>query len=205
VGDPLDQPVKLYDYEEAYPYGYLQGHVPRVMRWQADYTFPHGTERWGKTVVGLAFRHDAGYHYSASRAAPSKFLDETGLYFGTVNGNYISFEGSEFGENYTQWQNNERRVNAFNSQQYFDLSLTVETPKLKVLSSEVGFFFKAIAFNVFNHQQLVQWAAGYLALRDTDPDGKAGAWNKQDNFGTSTAPGYWGAARSIYFSAGLRF
>jgi len=187
--------TKMYEYSDLYPYGYLQGHTPIVMRWQADYTVD--LIGGAKAVLGLAYRFDSGYHYSKSRQAPTKLVNEN---FGKP---YQSLEAQTFGERFTQFENHQRRLNAFHSQSYYDLSATAEFPVFTVCGQHVSGFFKMMVFNVFNHQQLISWGTGYEPTSVTG--GLDADWVPNDNFGKSESPGYWGAARSLSFSVGLRF
>jgi len=109
----------------------------------------------------------------------------------------------KFGPSYTQFFDGKRRSEAFNSQSYYDLSLTTEFPLIKVYGKQVSGFLKAMIFNVFNHQQNITWNVGWKPI--TVADGLDAPWEEVDGFGSVNSAGLWGDARSMNFSAGVRF
>jgi len=211
--------IKLYDWNQIYPYGYLQGHTPIAMRWQADYTF--GAEQGFKTVVGLAYRFDSGYHYSKARTAWTTALNPDYFdFYGYYGGEYdAELLYNYIGLQYTQYADGQRRTEAFHSQKYFDLSVNGEFPIFKLMDYKIRGFYKAAIYNVFNHQQLVTWTAAWTSVGSTVAQIQMGPgalnlpWTEvQPNaagtnayHGRSDSAGNWGAARSLSFSVGVRF
>jgi hypothetical protein len=193
-----------YDYTTRYPYGYLQGHVPIVMRFQADYTLDSTA---GKTVFGFAYRFDSGYHYSIVRLVNAynvvpAFAIWSGGSPGVGSPVAWSAEGIAFGarSGWTQYKDGQRRTEAFNAQVYHDLSITHEFNLFKVYNYQVRAFAKLLILNFFNHQQLVQWDTTHLNGANLEAP-----WVKGPTFGTSTTAGQFGAARSYSVSLGVRF
>ena len=179
-------------WRDVYPYGYLQGHTPTVIRAQADYTHDG---RLGKTVFGFAYRRDSGNHYNISRTVDAIHLDDR-FVSGTPDAN-------SFGSTWSQFYGNLRRTEAFNSQAYHDASITHDFDLFSVSDYRVRAFVKLVIYNVFNHQQLISWDVSHVAA--TAALGVNSPWVRGANYGRTDSPNYWGTPRSYTLAAGLRF
>ena len=193
-----------YDYNILYPYGYMQGHVPIVMRWQADYTHEN---RLGTTTYGFAYRFDSGSHFSATRTRYIEALNPL-IEYGTPEGMPFGSSGA-----ITQFKDNQRRNYAFNARVYHDFSVTHDFNLFKVGGYQVRGFAKLVIYNFFNHQQNISWNTSYrnVSLLDNgnpnwdDLEDLNTPWEKAPNHGRTDDPAYWGAARSYTMSLGIRF
>jgi hypothetical protein len=183
----------VYDYNLVRPYGYLAGHRPIVMRWQADYTVDSAA---GTTVVGFAYRFTSGAHYSHARTAYAWSLNRN------VFGDLYSPESLALGQVWTQYENNEMRNHVFNASAYHDLAITHNFNVAKVAGYQISAFAKVSVYNLFNHQQLVSWNTQMNRYTGTNADTE---FVQHGNYGRTDDPQYWGAARSYGISAGIRF
>jgi hypothetical protein len=191
----------VYDSYELHPYGYLAGHAPMTARLTADYSLEG---RWGRTVFGWVYRFDSGKRYSHTRTVTSNYLSD---YFKDS----ASPEAMAFNSIFFHYQDFRRNPFAFNSYYYHDLCITHEAALFRVQGVQVSAFLQLTVFNVFNHQQLLTWNTDFNAIdvkNNPLPEGvdwRAAPWVRPDTYGDTQAASYWGAARSIVLSAGIKF
>ncbi|HEU4952904.1 MAG TPA: TonB-dependent receptor [Holophagaceae bacterium] len=184
--------VAMYDHNITTPYGYLTGHKPIRMRWEADRSV-HSI--FGDTTFGFIYRFDSGSHYSDTRSVPRAALN-AGL-------------SSQFGSTATQYRDNTRGQYVFPAVSTVDMAITHNWELFKVRSTPVNAFVKLAIFNLFNHQQITSfntqsYNAGSLTspwVRRTAPPSPIGYGDIQNanNWG---GPGF---ARSYQIDMGIRF
>jgi outer membrane receptor protein involved in Fe transport len=178
--------VQMYDRNVTAPYGYLQGHVPIRMRWEADRTVH---SQFGDTTFGFIYRFDSGSHYSDTRTVSRAALNP-GL-------------SSQFGSTATQYRNNTRGQYVFPAISTMDLAITHNWELFKVRSTPVNAFVKLSMNNVFNHQQITSW--------NTVSNGAASLsapWVRKSTYGSTTTANNWGGSgfgRFYTIDLGIRF
>ncbi len=180
--------VTMFDKNMIHPDGYLTGHDPIRMRFTASKVYDNA---YGKTTVGWIYRFDTGSHYSIRRTISRSRLNP-GL-------------SQQFGSSATQYYNNQWGQGVFPSQAYLDLALTQDFPLVKFGSRTVWAFGKVVIQNVFNHQQQIGFNTTYNSATGAYPNATSSAWVQSAAFGTALSNGYYGQARSIVASAGVRF
>jgi len=185
--------VTMFNNADTAPYGYLAGHLPLRMRFNASKSF---TNAYGKTTVGYIYRFDSGAHYSDTRNIPRAALGGATL-------------SSQFGTNGTQYMDQTRGAGVFPAQAYLDFSLTHDFPLFKVGGKDVTAFGKLVVQNVLNHQQLTSFDTSNAAV----PAGGSvySPWVRLASYGQPVSTGNYALyngnlnARSIVASAGFRF
>jgi len=217
--DPVREMIRTEMYD---PYGYLDFHTPLVMTWMADYAIE---SKLGRTVFGLLYTLNHGRQYSLTRPVS---VTAPGVVIGGLNpdgslrlnnpagaqwlvaSNYATSDDVWmyfFGNTITQFRDGQRTHGKFNTLVYHDLAITQDFNLFKVFDYQVRAFVKLQLRNVFNHQQLYSWTTGYRheAVNDLDApwiEGPVTASNPRR--GTIQRANY-GAARSVFLSAGIRF
>jgi hypothetical protein len=189
--------TQTYDYNRLNPYRYLAAHTPIHMRLTEDYTY---ATKYGWTTLGWRYRFQSAPHYSHYRLWNADILSD-------VFEDPYSPESMAFGEVFADYDSSVRDPYAFNSTAYHDAALTHDLRVIKVAGYKIGIFGKLLVNNVFNHQQLESWDVSMVDY-DEVPAGhtwQSAPWVKGPNYGKSNAPGYWGSARSLSVSVGVRF
>ncbi len=180
------------------PYGALTGNVPLRMRLTGSY---YHDSAYGRTTWGLIYRFDSGSHYSLTRNITPSQID-------------VDLGGLGAGTNFTQYYGGQRGQFVLPASSYTDLSITQDWQLAKVKGTPVKAFVKLVITNVWNHQQILGWnttinSASGVATNSSTYTGANGAvasvWKPGSNFGKQTGSANFGAARSFFVSAGVRF
>jgi hypothetical protein len=184
VGDENGENLKkMYDTKDRTPYGYLTGHQPLMINATADYTI---SSFLGKTTVGFVYTFASGEHYSNTRINGRRALN-------------VDLP-AEFGPDWTQFREGKRGDGVFNSYASHDIALTQDFKIFKVAGYQVRAFAKAIVYNFPNHQQQLYWNTEWRNAATLNSEWRAG-----EDHGKATGRTHFGAARSLSFSAGIRF
>ncbi|HXC16561.1 MAG TPA: TonB-dependent receptor [Holophagaceae bacterium] len=183
--------VVMYDNSVTAPYGYLAGHVPIRMRWQADRAY-HTS--FGTTTVGFVYNFNSGAHYSDTRTISRARLNPA--------------LSTQFGTTATQYKDGVRGAKVLPGVSTLDFAITQEWELFKVATKPVNGFVKFIAYNVFNHQQITGWNTVSAAATGPSGTGTTSPWVYPAAYGTSTTAGSWGGAnagRAYSLDLGFRF
>jgi hypothetical protein len=176
----------MYDRNITNPTGRLPGDKPLRIRLLGSYGLDNA---FGKLVVGMLFRYDTGEVYSHTRTIRRSSLNPA--------------LSSQFGSRATQYRDNTRGDGRFPSYKFFDLSLQQEFKAVKFASGRsLNLFAKMDITNLFNHQQKIGFDTTYESLPGGQP--LSTGWTKAGTFGSSDGPSYWGEARAVRFSLGLK-
>lgn len=177
--------VSMYDSAQLNPEGYLPGHVPLRMRWTLARTHTNGL---GKQTLGFLYRFDSGAHYSNTRAIARADINPA--------------LSSQFGSTGTQYLG-ERGSGVYKASAFLDFSIQQDFNLFKIGSRSVDAYLKADISNVLNHQQQVTFDTTWNRV----PSGGSfnSPWVASANYGQGNASSYWGEARTIRLSMGVKF
>jgi hypothetical protein len=180
--------VVMYDNSITAPYGYLAGHEPLRMRWEADRSVH---SQFGDTTFGFIYRFDSGSHYSDTRTISRAQLNP-GL-------------NSQFGASATQYRDGIRGAYVLPATSTLDLAITHNWELFKVRSTPVNAFVKFVAFNMFNHQQIATHNTTSAAAALAYPNATTSPWVRGLKYNAINTSGSWAAARSYSIDLGVRF
>lgn len=179
--------VYMYERNITNPVGKLPGDKPLRWRVMGGYAMENFL---GKLNLGLLYRYDTGDVFNRTRSIRRSSLNPD--------------LDPQFGSRATQYLGNTRGNEHYPSYRYFDLSIQQDFKLLKLASGRaLNFFAKVDITNVFNHQQRTGYDVTYDSLPGGDPI--TNPFVPGSNFGASDGPGYWGEARALRFSVGLKF
>jgi len=174
----------MYDWHPLHPYGKLIGSVPIRLRLTADY---HWDGRWGRTTLGALYRFDSGQHRSVTRTITAAMVNPALAAYGQLTA-----------MPWFQYHDDQRGTAMTNAQAYTDLTLQQDFKVLGVAGHDLRFFVKAVAANIFNHQQLV-------TPQNTWKDAGQGLGDPWSLTGDPLSRTDYGQARTYNLEAGLKF
>jgi hypothetical protein len=198
----------MFDHKVTDPVGNLAYDVPINMNWTADWMYKN---KMGRTVVGYIYRYQSGWGFAYTRGVNASYwADWAGLTGAAGSVNAASREGwlFHFGSGWTQYMDNKRQIGRFNGLGYHDLAITHDFNVYEVLGKPIRIFAKLTAYNFINHIQQYSWDTAYRQPQVANPNTpwvvgpNTANWNQQ--FG-HVRRAHYGAARSVFASAGLRF
>lgn len=180
--------VVMYSNSVTAPYGYLAGHMPIRMRWEADRAYH---TKFGTTTVGVVYSFNSGSHYSDTRTISRARLNP-GL-------------DPQFGTTATQYKDGIRGAKVLPALASLDLALTQEWELFSVAKHPVNGFVKFIAYNVFNHQQQASWNTISNSATGAPGTGVTSPWVYGAAYGTATSATNYAAGRVYTLDMGFRF
>lgn len=180
--------VVMYSNSITAPYGYLAGHMPLRMRWEADRAY-HTS--FGTTTVGFVYSFNSGLHYSDTRSISRARLNPA--------------LDPQFGTTTTQYKDGLRGNHVLPSFASLDVALTHEWELFKVAQKPVSGFVKLVMGNVFNHQQQMSWNTVSNAATGLPGAGVTSPWVYGASYGKATSASNYAAGRTYTLDMGFRF
>lgn len=187
---------QMFDSSINNPYGKLVGDTPLRIRGTLSKVV---TTSWGKTTYGFIYRFDSGQHFSYTRSITPDMLNPA--FYVYPNNQSGTIQG--FGSTSTQYMNNTRGAGITAAQAYLDMAITQDISLGTVARTPVSAFVKLAVQNVLNHQQMVLGYWNFAAAENGLNDPWVSASSRV--LGRTDSSSYYGSARTIAVSAGVRF